>query len=151
MRKVSAQLSSPVGKRGLTRASQVVTALGVSTEEIPNYPTVVQKLGDALTCEHRQSKNSRADGVLYISVPSQGDATSLLEGLGFNRTGSSGGSVWGGLRYQRVCQHTETKSSASLALTPSGCDITIGLGEPLTESFSATPFSFPRPLTPAEE
>lgn len=148
---VKAQPSSPVAKLGLTRASKVVDALGVSTGEIPDYPTVVQKLGGALTCEHRQSKNSRTEGVLYITVQSQGDATSLLEGLGFNRTVSNGGSVWGGLRYQRVCQQTETKSSASLALTPSGCDITIGLGEPLTESFSATPYTYQRPMRASED
>jgi hypothetical protein len=150
-RKVSDQASSSVGKRGLTRASQVATALGVSTGEIPDYPTVVQKLGEALNCEHRLSRNSRTDGVLYITVRTQDDATSLLKGLGFNRTGSAGGSVWGGLRYQRVCQATATKSSASLALTERGCDITIGLGESLTESFSATPYSFHRPMRAPED
>jgi hypothetical protein len=140
-----------VGELGLTRTSEVVAALGLSTGEIPDYPTVVQKLGGALTCEHRPSKNSRTEGVLYITVQNQGDATSLLEGLGFNRSASNGGSVWSGSRYQRVCQHTETKSSASLVLTPSGCDITIGLGEPLNESFSATPYTYQRPIRVSED
>jgi hypothetical protein len=147
VRKVRTQPSSPVGRQGLTRASQVATALGVSTGEIPDYPTVVHKLGEALTYEHRQSKNTRADGVLYITVRSQGDATSLLEGLGFKPKESGSASVWGVLWYQRVCQHTETKSSASLAPDPqSGCQITISLGEPLSESLSVTPYSFQRPM-----
>ena len=147
VQKLSTQPSSPVGRQGLTRASQVATALGVSTGEIPDYPTVVHKLGEALTYEHRQSKNTRADGVLYITVRSQGDATSLLEGLGFKPKESGSASVWGVLWYQRVCQHTETKSSASLAPDPqSGCQITISLGEPLSEALSVTPYSFQRPM-----
>ena len=145
VRKVRTQPSSPVGRLGLNRAAQVATALGIAIGEMLDYPTVVRKLGEALTCDHRQYKNSRADGAIHVAVRSQGDATALLEGLGFNRNGRDSGSVWGGLQYQRVCQHTDTKSIASLALTPSGCGITISLGEPLTESWSATPYSFQRP------
>jgi hypothetical protein len=152
VQRVSTHSSSPVGELGLIRASEVVEALGVSTGEIPHYPTVVQKLGDALSYERPvPTTRSRTDGVLYITVPSLGDATSLLEGLGFDRTRSSSGSVWSGLRFQRVCQRTETKSSASLALTRSGCDITIGLGEPLTESFSVAPTSFQRTIRAQED
>jgi len=139
------------GRLGMTRATQVATALGVSPTELPDYPTVVGKLEEASSCAYHRSKNGRADGVLFISVASQGDATSLLQGLGFASGERKGQSVWGGVTYRRICPQTETMSSASVALSPAGCDITIGVGEPLTMPASITSYTTGMPATPPEE
>lgn len=126
---------------GTTRATMVADALGVPSWQFSNYPDVVCKLGDATKCEHRPTKNSRAAAFLYISVESQRDATTLLDSLGFMRVGSTGGGAWAAVRYEKVCLDTDTKSSASLALTLDGCDITISLGEPLIQSYDGNFYS----------
>ncbi len=133
--------SDQAAKLGAMRASIVADALGLSSWQFSNYSDVVCKLGDATKCEHRPTKNSRAAGFLHISVGSDWDAAGLLYSLGFRRVASTGGSVWAAMRYEKMCADTETKSNASLALTLNGCDITISLGEPLTESFGGSYYS----------
>jgi hypothetical protein len=128
----------PIDPRVRTRASQLLEALHMSLAEVPNYLGVIAVLEKASGFIVRETKNTRSDGCIFISVETQENACAILEGLGFTRASAKNGNLWAGLSYHRVCHHSETKASASIALTTRGCDITIEYGEPLSDSRTIT-------------
>jgi hypothetical protein len=127
-----------VNERTRQRASQLLETLGLSSAEAPNYLGVLAALDKAANVTMRETKNTRSDGFIVISVETQSDATSLLAGLGFSQVPAKQGNLWAGLSYQRICHTSETKACASVALTARGCDVTIEYGEPLTDSRTIT-------------
>jgi hypothetical protein len=124
----------PVNKQTRQRGSQLLETLGLNLAEAPNYLVVLSVLDKASQFAIRETKHTRSDGFIVISVETQNDATSLLDGLGFRRVSAPNGNLWAGLSYQRVCHISETKASASIAHTARGCALTIEYGEPLTDS-----------------
>jgi hypothetical protein len=128
----------PIHPRVSTRASQLLEALHISLAEVPNYLGVIAVLEKASGFIIRETKNTRSDGCIFISPETKADACALLEGLGFTRASAKNGNLWAGLSYHRVCHHSETKASASIAHTARGCDITIEYGEPLADSQTIT-------------
>lgn len=128
----------PKDPRARNRASQLLEALEISLAEVPNYLGVIAVLEKASGFIIRETKNTRSDGCIFISAETKADACALLDGLGFTRASAKNGNLWAGLSYQRMCHHSETKASASIAHTARGCDVTIEYGEPLTDSRAVT-------------
>jgi hypothetical protein len=127
----------PLDPRVRQRASQLLEALEIPLREV-HGKRMIAVLKKASGFIIRETKNTRSDGCIFINLDNQGDASALLEALGFRRSSASQGSLWRGLLYQRVCHQSDTKASASIALTARGCDITIEYGEPLTDSQTVT-------------
>ena len=127
----------PLDPRVRQRATQLLEALEIPLGEV-HGKRMIAVLEKASGFIIRETKNTRSDGFILISVENQDDASALLEALGFRRSSASQGSLWRGLLYQRVCHQSETKASASIAHTERGCDVTIEYGEPLTDSRTVT-------------
>lgn len=128
----------PLDPRVRQRASQLLDALEVPLGGVHDNLSMIAVLQKASSFIIRETKNTRSDGCIFISVENQDDANALLKDLGFTRASAKHGNVWAGLSYQRVCHQSETKASASIAHTARGCDVTIEYGEPLTDSRMVT-------------
>ena len=128
----------PLDPRVRQRATQLLEALEMPLGGVHSKLSMIAVLEKASGFIIRETKNTRSDGFILISVENQDDASALLEALGFRRSSASQGSLWRGLLYQRVCHQSETKASASIAHTERGCDVTIEYGEPLTDSRTVT-------------
>jgi hypothetical protein len=128
----------PLDPRVRQRATQLLEALEMPLGGVHSKLSMIAVLEKASGFIIRETKNTRSDGFILISVENQDDASALLVGLGFTRTSAKHGNVWAGLSYQRVCHQSDTKASASIAHTARGCDVTIEYGEPLTDSRTVT-------------
>lgn len=123
----------PHGVETRARLTNVLEALGVSGAEISDLERTLVILDKASKFSMRETKHARSDGFLMISVPEEKDAIGLLEALGFSKVNVLK-NLWAGLRYERTCRSTDTKSTATIAHTTRECEITMVYGEPLTDS-----------------
>lgn len=124
----------PVNETTRQRAAALMEVLELTLTDAPNYSGMVLALDKAQSFRIRETKHTRSDGCVFMTLEKQGDAITLLEGLGFKRPVVTSGSLWGGLSYHRVSPQSETRASATIANTARGCELTIEYGEPLGDS-----------------